>query len=114
MESTITIQNTNIDFSDYYTSKGISDDVKAKMEDVDILAVPAAYGNHEFFFANMAPQCNQKNLSKELEEKLKNAFGDLKQFKEKFKVEALDVFGSGYAWLVNTNDHKFKIIKTAD
>lgn len=51
MESTITIQNANIDFSDYYMSKGISNSVKAKMENIDILAVPAAYGNHEFFFA---------------------------------------------------------------
>lgn len=51
MDNKITIRNTNIDFSDYYTSKGISGDVQSKLGSVDILAVPTAYQNHEFYFA---------------------------------------------------------------
>lgn len=51
MDNKITIRNTNIDFSDYYTSKGIPCDVQSKLGSVDILAVPTAYENHEFYFA---------------------------------------------------------------
>ena len=51
MNSNITIKDINIDFSKYFTSKGISCDTQSKLNNTDILAVPTAYGDHEFYFA---------------------------------------------------------------
>ena len=51
MNSNITIKDINIYFSKYFTSKGISCDTQSKLNNTDILAVPTAYGDHEFYFA---------------------------------------------------------------
>ena len=51
MNNKITIKETNIDFSNYYRSNNISYDVQSKVDNVDVLAVPAAYTNNEFYFA---------------------------------------------------------------
>lgn len=70
--------------------------------------------NHEFFFKNMAPHDSRGVLSSELETKITTTFGSFEDFKDKFKKEALDVFGSGYAFLVKNKDCDLKIIKTAN
>ena len=51
MNNKITVKETNIDFSNYYRSNNISCDVQSKIDKVDVLAVPTAYKNNEFYFA---------------------------------------------------------------
>jgi len=67
--------------------------------------------NHNFFFANMSPTAGRAPTG-ELEEKISQAFGGYDEFKKKFKAAALDVFGSGYAWLTADRDGNLKIIQT--
>ena len=50
-DNKITIRNTRIDFSTYYESNNISEVTQAKIDSIDILAVPTAYANDEFYFA---------------------------------------------------------------
>lgn len=50
-ENKVTIKNTSIDFSSYYAKNDISSVAQSKVGKVDILAVPTAYGNNEFYFA---------------------------------------------------------------
>ena len=55
--------------------------------------------NHRFFFAGMAPPSGamvRGRLYCEIDRQL----GGLDRFKTLFKAQALEVFGSGYAWLV--------------
>lgn len=50
-KNNVIIRSTNIDFSGYYTKNNISRDIQSKLGNVDILAVPAAYENDEYYFA---------------------------------------------------------------
>lgn len=50
-DNKITIRNTRIDFSTYYESNNISEVTQSKIDSIDILAVPTAYANDEFYFA---------------------------------------------------------------
>ncbi|MDR1392160.1 MAG: superoxide dismutase [Clostridiales bacterium] len=67
--------------------------------------------NHNFYFSNMAPGI-KKSSDDEFIEKINHFFGNFDDFKSKFKTKALDVFGSGYAWLVANKDKELKIIQT--
>ena len=68
--------------------------------------------NHEFFFDIMT---NKKtNPSGELEKCINRDFGSFDKFKEEFKKSALDVFGSGWAWLVSDNKGNLCIMKTSN
>lgn len=57
--------------------------------------------NHRFFFAGMAPATEGKPGG-ELLARLQRRFGSWEDFREDFKKAALSVFGSGYAWLVDS------------
>ena len=54
------------------------------------------------------------NPSGELEKSINRDFGSFDKFKEEFKKAALDVFGSGWAWLVSDNKGNLCIIKTSN
>lgn len=49
-----------------------------------------------------------------LETTLVRDFGSVDAFKEAFANAAKTRFGSGWAWLVVTNDHKLKVLSTAN
>ena len=68
--------------------------------------------NHGFFFDIMSN--NNSSLSGKLLEKINKTFGDLDGFKNKFKKSALDVFGSGWTWLVSDCDGNLSIVTTAN
>lgn len=70
--------------------------------------------NHIFYFNNMAPNGERGDVSRQLETALEETFGGFSEFCKTFKQEALNVFGSGYAWLVVTKKGDLKIIKTAN
>jgi Fe-Mn family superoxide dismutase len=59
----------------------------------------------------MAPQ---KEMDTELVEKIKKTFGSVEKFKEEFTNVATTRFGSGWAWLVETQDKSLKIYSTAN
>ncbi|WP_285894784.1 MULTISPECIES: superoxide dismutase [unclassified Clostridioides] len=64
--------------------------------------------NHKFFFDIMTPE---KTIpSESLKEAIDRDFGSFEKFKEEFQKAALDVFGSGWAWLVATKDGKLSIV----
>jgi len=72
--------------------------------------------NHEFFFSGMRPGMSQIiiGLSGRLLQSIGRDFGGFEGFKEKFTSTALDVFGSGYAWLCADRKGKLVIIPTAN
>ncbi len=57
------------------------------------------YVNHAFFFDSMSPNGGGEP-SGDLGDSIKKNFGNFAQFKQMFTVTALEVFGSGWAWLV--------------
>ena len=54
--------------------------------------------NHDFYFKGMTPGGSPPTGA--LAHKINCTFGDFSSFQAQFKAKALDVFGSGYAWLV--------------
>ncbi len=57
------------------------------------------YVNHDLFFNCMAPNGGGEPQDEGLLAALKGAFGSLDAFKQSFTLAALEVFGSGWAWL---------------
>jgi superoxide dismutase, Fe-Mn family len=64
--------------------------------------------NHVFFFSCLAKP-DSKKMSPAFEKVLNQQFGSVDKFKEKFSKKAVDIFGSGWAWLVKLPDGKLKI-----
>ncbi len=67
--------------------------------------------NHILFWQAMSPTDGGK-LPPRLEQKLKEDFGGVQQFKDAFKTAAVGQFGSGWAWLVVGRDGKLAVTKT--
>lgn len=68
--------------------------------------------NHEFFFNIMT---NRKTSpSGELKKAIDRDFGSFDKFKNEFKKTSLDVFGSGWTWLVSDDKGNLSIIKTSN
>lgn len=83
--------------------------------------------NHSFFWTVMGPVADadavatgaaQANLvnapSGELGDAITSAFGGFDKFKEEFTKAAAGVFGSGWAWLVISEDGKLAVVSTAN
>jgi Fe-Mn family superoxide dismutase len=69
------------------------------------------YLNHKLFWKMLAPATGQQP-SKELLDALNANFGSFDTFKEKFSSVAKTLFGSGWTWLIVTDDGKLKITST--
>ena len=67
--------------------------------------------NHELFWSVLTPEKNTK-MSAELEKAINATFGTLDGLKEKLNAAAAARFGSGWAWLVVTNDGKLVVSST--
>lgn len=67
--------------------------------------------NHELFWRLITPEGND-TPSGELAKAMESAFGNLDEFKAKFKTAALGRFGSGWAWLVANKDGSLAITST--
>lgn len=65
--------------------------------------------NHELYFTTLAQNTTPHGKLKEMIEK---QFGSIDDFKKQMKKEALDRFGSGWAWLGNDNDGNLFIVTT--
>ena len=70
--------------------------------------------NHIYYFAGLKPAGKSQPVpSGMLGGKIQRCFGGWDEFKTKFKSCALDVFGSGYLWLVTDRRGQLKILQTA-
>jgi Fe-Mn family superoxide dismutase len=59
----------------------------------------------------MTPQSTKHPIGR-VKELIDSIFKTFEQFKEQFSKAALSVFGSGWAWLVLTKEHRLKIMIT--
>lgn len=66
--------------------------------------------NHTQFWQMMSPTV--QNVPGELEKRLKDAFGSVDEFNEKFAAAGGGQFGSGWAWLVRDKDGSLKVTST--
>lgn len=64
--------------------------------------------NHSLFWLIMGPE---KEVDEELQERIKSSFGSIDSFKEEFEQSALTRFGSGWAWLVDS-EGELKVYST--
>jgi len=70
------------------------------------------YYNHTLFWQNLSPEKSEP--SNELITQIEKDFGSLEEFQKAFNNEAKTQFGSGWAWLVYTNEGKLKVGNTAN
>lgn len=72
--------------------------------------------NHSFFWTlmNSEEKTAKTKMSSALRKDLEKSFGSVENFKKEFETQAKGVFGSGWAWLVKTDDGKLVIAKTAN
>lgn len=68
--------------------------------------------NHDFFWSSLAPSNKTGQPSASLLKQINADFGSLDAFKQKFNEAATSRFGSGWAWLIITPDHKLEITST--
>lgn len=68
--------------------------------------------NHTFFFNTLTP--HQAPMPLELKDYLIRDFGSVETFKEKFKKAAIEIFGSGWAWLAQDDKGKLHIIQESN
>ena len=66
--------------------------------------------NHMQFWEMMSP--NQTGLPSELASSINDSFGSFEKFKGDFCALGVGQFGSGWVWLVKSNDGGLKISKT--
>jgi len=69
--------------------------------------------NHIYYFMSVSPD-GERIPGGALLDKINRCFGSFDAFKKKFKTYALDLFGSGYLWLVTDRKGQLKIIQTAN
>lgn len=68
--------------------------------------------NHTFFFNSLSP--SHTEMPSYLKEALTRDFGSVDLFKEKFKKAAIEIFGSGWAWLAQDKKGKLHIIQESN
>jgi len=92
------------------------EDIVARADAGPLFNNSAQAYNHTFYWYGMAPAKGGDNTpTDQVNEALKEAFGDFESFKTQFSDIAAKHFGSGWAWLVhNPRDKKLQIIKTAN
>lgn len=71
------------------------------------------HANHSFFWQVMTPTSTKEPVGK-TKELIAKSFGNFETFKTQFAQAALDLFGSGWVWLVVTKDGQLSIITTAN
>ena len=69
------------------------------------------YYNHTLFWEIMGPNGGGSPAGK-LADSINSAFGSFEEFKDKFSNAAATRFGSGWAWLLVTDDKKLAITST--
>lgn len=78
-----------------------------------ILNNAAQHWNHSFYWHCLTPSSNT-TTSEELRAMIIRDFESLENLKTEFTRAAIEVFGSGWAWLVHTKDGKLEVQKTSN
>lgn len=73
----------------------------------------AQMSNHDIYWQCMSPNGGGEPSGK-LAERINGTFGDFETFKSQFTEAAVNVFGSGWAWLVETPNGELKIKTTSN
>jgi Fe-Mn family superoxide dismutase len=97
-------------------NKSLEDIVKATVADpsrVTIFNNAAQDWNHTFYWSSMRPNGGGVP-SGVIADRIKDSFGDYAKFREEFANAAVTQFGSGWAWLVQDQDKKLRVMKTAN
>ncbi len=83
-------------------------------KEISLLQQVGGVYNHFFYFSEIRPATGQIviGITPQATQKITATFGGWKSFKEEFTKAALSVFGSGYAWLVKTQENKLVITTT--
>jgi len=68
--------------------------------------------NHALFWKMLSPK--KQSLDGPIKEKIEKTFGSYENFKDKFEDEAKNRFGSGWVWLILTDQNRLKIVTTAN
>jgi Fe-Mn family superoxide dismutase len=69
--------------------------------------------NHTFFWTILTGNSSKAPLD-EIEKAITSTFGNFETFKTKFSEEAVNKFGSGWAWLVKNSEGNIEIINTSN
>ena len=82
----------------------------------DLLKYAGGVYNHFFYFTELRPATGQIviGITPQATQEITNTFGGWKNFKEKFTECALEVFGSGYTWLLRNDQNELEIRNTAN
>lgn len=106
VEKNASLQGTNlIELMKSVDSLGLSDADKSAF-----INNGGGHLNHSLFWEIMGPE---KHIDEELTERIKSTFGSVDSFKEEFASAATTRFGSGWAWLVDSQG-ELKIYSTAN
>ena len=70
--------------------------------------------NHEFFWKSMRASSDNNSPGGSLQKQISKDFGSFDAFKTQFADAGKNRFGSGWAWLVRTNDKKLVVSSTAN
>ena len=105
--------NAAIEGTDY-SKQDLETIIKKSKEEnnLPIFNNAAQHFNHSFFWESLSPE-SQAIAGKTLT-KIAENFESLENFKEKFTTAATSLFGSGWAWLVETTDGKLEILQTTN
>ena len=80
--------------------------------EIDILNNAAQAWNHAFFWQSLSPTGQSEPVGR-IRDLIEDEFGDIDEFKEKFRAAATTQFGSGWTWLV-LDAGKLRIMSTTN
>ena len=69
--------------------------------------------NHTFYWLGFTPKSTQKPIG-QLAKAIDDTYGSFDEFKKQFTQSAATVFGSGWCWLVKSQDGKLEIMNTGN
>ena len=71
--------------------------------------------NHIYYFEGLRPSSGEAQIPRGLlGKKIDRCFGSFEQFRERFKECAIELFGSGYLWLVADKRGSLRIVSTCN
>ena len=97
-------------------NKSLEEIVKTTAADpkrVGIFNNAAQDWNHTFYWNSMRPSGGGMPNGA-IADHIKDSFGDYAKFRQEFTDAAVTQFGSGWAWLVQDQGNKLKVLKTAN
>ncbi len=70
--------------------------------------------NHNLYFAQFRPPCDECEPAGELAQAIAKQFGDFEQFQQQFEKAGATLFGSGWVWLSTDDNGRLHITQHAN